>query len=213
MIKCIDGVVGCEIKHLAPGNTHAVCIDGVAGCEVDHHGLPGNTHVWTGPEVDASNNDGWGWCTKCKKSWKYVKWVDVSYSDGSGCFALCTECWENSSVEDRKMYYMDLICSWKGAEITAEKITTLCDNIESMDKALKRGTRVKFEWTPCSWIGSGSIGSNKEDWKYTVCTGTIVCPTGLRFKHGIKGAEKVLHYDIQPDSANMLLNCHVLEII
>ena len=73
----------------------------------------------------------YGTCSRCKRPWSDAKEHVVEYDNavsdeyllvegesfsvylsGSGCFALCTQCWNECSVEERIKYYNDLVDRW-----------------------------------------------------------------------------------------------------
>lgn len=148
------------------------------------------------------------WCYRCGTTWAHTDHVNVTYANGRGCFALCYECWDVSSIAGRKYYYLKLLNSWPEVP-SQEQITTLLKNIEAMSQCLPPGTRVKFEWLPAvAWIGPGPMGSSPEGWKYTVLTGTIDRPSELRHKHGHPSLPKVLHYTIIPDDKSFCINTY-----
>ena len=44
-------------------------------------------------------------CEKCGLPWKFCESKSVSTSFGSGTFATCDVCWENSTLKSLKSYY------------------------------------------------------------------------------------------------------------
>jgi hypothetical protein len=48
---------------------------------------------------------GYSHCEKCDRAWKFCKEHGVTYNDkGAGTFSLCQECWQESTIEQRKHY-------------------------------------------------------------------------------------------------------------
>lgn len=48
---------------------------------------------------------GYSTCGKCNVPWKYVPSYSVKYSNYSGTFAMCKNCWEESSLEQVLFYW------------------------------------------------------------------------------------------------------------
>ena len=46
-----------------------------------------------------------GTCLKCGRPWNCCDGYSVMYDDVTGMFALCVDCWKDSSIPERKSYY------------------------------------------------------------------------------------------------------------
>jgi hypothetical protein len=55
---------------------------------------------------------GYGHCLRCKTPWRFVKWHDTPYHNGSGCLPLCQKCWSGLTPEQRLPFYHELITCW-----------------------------------------------------------------------------------------------------
>lgn len=53
-------------------------------------------------------NQGFSTCHKCGLPWNECTSKPIPYSDSGSSFALCTYCWDNSSLEERLHHYKDL---------------------------------------------------------------------------------------------------------
>ena len=53
-------------------------------------------------------NPGYSYCMKCKLPWNWCEPKSVKHSESSGTFATCDVCWENSTLDELKSYYMDV---------------------------------------------------------------------------------------------------------
>jgi len=51
----------------------------------------------------------YGACKACGVPWKFAKPHDTDYQDGSGVFALCEDCWQERTPEQRLPYYGRLV--------------------------------------------------------------------------------------------------------
>jgi len=57
---------------------------------------------------------GYSWCKRCFTTWYFVNGHSTSYSETSGCFPLCEECWAECSIEERLPFYRELFEEWRG---------------------------------------------------------------------------------------------------
>jgi len=48
---------------------------------------------------------GYGSCEKCGRGWNICKGYGVAHTSSTGSFALCEDCWNNSTVDERVMYW------------------------------------------------------------------------------------------------------------
>lgn len=48
-------------------------------------------------------------CMKCGDTWNWKKWHHTQYTQSSGCFPLCEECWSSLTIEQRVPYYHALV--------------------------------------------------------------------------------------------------------
>ena len=55
---------------------------------------------------------GYGWCLRCKTSWKFCEGHSTQYTEGSGCFPLCEQCWSDLTPTQRLRYYRQLYDQW-----------------------------------------------------------------------------------------------------
>ena len=53
-----------------------------------------------------------GCCYRCRVTWKWVDGHNTNYSNGSGCFPLCEECWSELTPKDRLPFYDALVNEW-----------------------------------------------------------------------------------------------------
>ena len=44
-------------------------------------------------------------CGRCGDTWNWKEGHHTLFSDGSGCFPLCEECWQLLSIEERLPFY------------------------------------------------------------------------------------------------------------
>ena len=70
-------------------------------------------------------------CDRCGRPWNVCKEYTVMIDRNRGCFALCTDCYPEATVEERKHYYTNLICSWGVDKDTMRLIDTAIRNIEN----------------------------------------------------------------------------------
>ena len=56
---------------------------------------------------------GYSYCGRCRRPWNVCSGHVIYDSDGSGCFALCEECWGELSPIERVPYYKKVVDSWK----------------------------------------------------------------------------------------------------
>ena len=55
---------------------------------------------------------GFGTCYRCERPWPICKHHDTQYTEGSGCFPLCEDCWSELTPQERLPYYYQLWRSW-----------------------------------------------------------------------------------------------------
>jgi hypothetical protein len=55
----------------------------------------------------------YGYCLKCKTTWKFVKHHTTMITSEHGMFPLCQKCWQETSVEDRLPFYRKLWDRWE----------------------------------------------------------------------------------------------------
>lgn len=58
------------------------------------------------------NNFGWARCNLCDLPVNVVKPRMVQYDGSSSCWALCTDCWNESDIETRRLAHYHLWCDW-----------------------------------------------------------------------------------------------------
>jgi hypothetical protein len=51
---------------------------------------------------------GYSTCEKCDRPWKFVNGHSIMYNDYQGTFAVCDECWANSTLDELKKYYTEV---------------------------------------------------------------------------------------------------------
>ena len=54
---------------------------------------------------------GFSSCGRCKRTWNICQYHITDYSEESGCFPLCEDCWGELTTNERVPYYQDLITS------------------------------------------------------------------------------------------------------
>ena len=66
---------------------------------------------------------GFSGCSKCKDSWSWKTEHTTYFHDGSGCFPLCEECWQQATRRDIIHYYSDVVWAWRrsGSYYTPEE--------------------------------------------------------------------------------------------
>lgn len=57
-------------------------------------------------------NPSLSYCKHCGLPWNHCESRSVEYSNGRGCFAVCTDCWKECSLEELKGYYTDIFNNW-----------------------------------------------------------------------------------------------------
>ena len=58
---------------------------------------------------------GYSTCLCCDRPWKFVKGHSTQYTEGSGGFPLCEDCWDAlGTPEARLPYYRQLYMEWLG---------------------------------------------------------------------------------------------------
>lgn len=50
-------------------------------------------------------NPGYSYCSKCGKPWNHCKPKAIRTSPTRGTFATCQKCWDNSTLDQLKVYY------------------------------------------------------------------------------------------------------------
>lgn len=56
---------------------------------------------------------GYSWCHRCLTPWPFVTHHDTAYSEHSGCFPLCEQCWQELETPARRLpYYQELLAEW-----------------------------------------------------------------------------------------------------
>ncbi len=53
-------------------------------------------------------NPTFSYCEKCGLPWNHCKSKTVMYSQNKGSFATCDVCWNNSTLDELKIYYAQL---------------------------------------------------------------------------------------------------------
>jgi hypothetical protein len=53
-----------------------------------------------------SHNSPLGYCSRCGVTWDLVNGHSVNYADGSGCFPICEECWDELTPATRLPFYL-----------------------------------------------------------------------------------------------------------
>lgn len=81
---------------------------------------------------------GYSHCSRCRTNWAFVDGVNV-YIDGPRgdygrlMFALCTQCWKDSTKDERETYYVECLT---GRDLwTIHEYTTLVENIRNNQNA------------------------------------------------------------------------------
>jgi hypothetical protein len=59
---------------------------------------------------------GYGGCYRCGMTWNYVKGKTIYYTEGSGMFPLCAECFDKLPPEEIDPYIEKLVMSWLDSE-------------------------------------------------------------------------------------------------
>lgn len=52
-------------------------------------------------------------CHRCNRPWKIVKSHTTDYTERTGCFALCSDCWGELTPEQRLPFYRELWEEWE----------------------------------------------------------------------------------------------------
>lgn len=55
---------------------------------------------------------GYSWCVRCKTAWRFIEEQSVYYKQGRGCFALCVECWNETTEEERVRAHMEMMARY-----------------------------------------------------------------------------------------------------
>lgn len=71
---------------------------------------------WRIGKLAALLSPGYGECGRCHTNWQFCEGHSTQYSEGSGCFPLCEQCWSELKPTDRIPYYRSLWESWNKAE-------------------------------------------------------------------------------------------------
>ena len=56
---------------------------------------------------------GYSSCYRCARPWTVCKGHSTHYSEWSGCFPLCEECWSELTPETRLPFYQRLYTEWQ----------------------------------------------------------------------------------------------------
>jgi hypothetical protein len=70
-------------------------------------------------------------CEKCGRPWKFVKEYTIWYNDRFGTFAVCEECWNNSTLAELKEYYTDVYKDQLRQDMPDDHYVELMDSVES----------------------------------------------------------------------------------
>jgi hypothetical protein len=56
---------------------------------------------------------GYSFCHRCNRPWTVCHGHITHYTEGSGCFPLCDECWMELTPESRLPFYRELYLEWQ----------------------------------------------------------------------------------------------------
>ena len=78
------------------------------------------------------NSTGYSGCSHCGDTWNWKKEHTIMYSEGSGMFPLCQDCFDTLSIEKVIDYCLDLNSKWikGGSGLNLKEITFLMNEIQ-----------------------------------------------------------------------------------
>lgn len=93
-------------------------------------------------------NPGYSYCSKCGKPWNHCKSKAVMTSPTGGTFATCQKCWDNSTLDQLKVYYTDTYHKQERMATDAnEKLNHSLEHLlECVEKEYYRTRKLGLQW-------------------------------------------------------------------